>query len=116
MQRKRLKSEKQKLEKIKEKIHSTQHQMGNIVHRGPKPEFFIEIYKHESNCMLEKMKDANWAFTKELCIQLGKAKKPPQEIAELADNFMIILGQKEKGWKTFQVPLSSLVPSADLSH
>lgn len=53
--------------------------------------------------MLEQIKDANWAFTKDLCMQLGKAKKPSPEIADLAEKFMIILDQKENSWKMFQV-------------
>jgi hypothetical protein len=77
-----------KLEKYNSKMHLLQQQN--------------EIYSHESQVILEKIKDSNWAFTKECCQQIGKLKKPSTEITDLCEKFMYMLDQKEKSWKMFQ--------------
>ena len=63
----------------------------------------IEIYTHEANVVLEKMKDSNWAFTREVATGMNKIKKPSPEIEEIAGKFLLLLGQREQGWKFFQV-------------
>jgi len=52
---------------------------------------------------MERIKDSNWSFTKELSLSLLKIKKPTPEVLDLSDKFMILLEQKEVNWKTFQV-------------
>ena len=64
-----------------------------------------EIYTHECQVVMEKIKDSNWSFTKEVSLTILKIKKPIPEIIDLADKFMILLEQKEVNWKMFQVKL-----------
>ena len=65
--------------------------------------YILEIHKHELQIIMERIKDANWSFTKDLCLQIGKLKKPIPEVIDLAEKFMSVLDQKEKSWKMFQV-------------
>jgi len=64
-----------------------------------------EIYSHECQVVMERIKDSNWSFTKELSLTLLKMKKPTPEILDLSDKFMILLEQKEVNWKMFQASL-----------
>ena len=45
---------------------------------------------------MERIKDANWSFTKDLCFQIGKLKVPILEVVDLAEKLMSVLDQKEK--------------------
>ena len=58
---------------------------------------------------MERIKDSNWSFTKELSLTLLKMKKPTPEILDLSDKFMILLEQKEVNWKMFQVYFQTLL-------
>jgi len=51
--------------------------------------------------VLEKMKDSNWAFTKDVSLALAKTKKPNKELEDIAEKFMTVLEQREKSWKMF---------------
>ena len=51
----------------------------------------------------EKMKDANWEFTKETCASLGNVVNPSKELQELATKFMVMVDQKESSWSLFKV-------------
>lgn len=57
----------------------------------------------------ERMKDANWHFTKDLCSAIGKIKNPTKELSDLADKFMFMLDQKERSWKFFKVYCSIIM-------
>jgi len=58
---------------------------------------------------MERIKDSNWSFTKELSLSLLKIKKPTPEIQDLSDKFMILLEQKEVNWKMFQVSSPTII-------
>ena len=62
-----------------------------------------EIYRNELEVIIERIKDANWGFTREVCLEMGNIKKLTPEISMIAEKFMMILDQKEKNWKMFQV-------------
>ena len=51
------------------------------------------------------MKDANWEFTKAVCVGLGQVADPSKELQDLASKFMVMLGQKEASWSLFKVSL-----------
>lgn len=79
----------QKREKMETSIHSISQQ--------------LNMYKHETAVLKETIKDSVWMLNKETSEALLKIKKPSQESQCIAENFLIILNQKEVSWKTFQV-------------
>jgi len=83
-----IKTENARIEALTSKMHQLQQQ--------------TEIYTHECQVVMEKIKDSNWSFTKEVSLTILKIKKPIPEIIDLADKFMILLEQKEVNWKMFQ--------------
>lgn len=86
--KKSLKKEIDRLERISSQLSMTQQQ--------------IEMFQMETNSSLEKMKDANWSFTKEVCVALGKVKSPHPVMADVADKFMQMLEQRERSWAVFR--------------
>lgn len=63
----------------------------------------IEIHKCETQLVNEQIKDANWRFTKDICLQLAKIKKPAPDLVDVTAKFLILLERKEKTWHAFQV-------------
>ncbi len=58
------------------------------------------------------MKDANWEFTKDVCLSLGNVLEPSKELKDLATKFMIMVDQKECSWKLFKVNPSAITSPA----
>ena len=79
----------QKREKMEISIHSISQQ--------------LNMYKHETTVLKETIKDSVWMLNKETSEALLKIKKPSQESQCIAENFLILLNQKEVSWKAFQV-------------
>ena len=80
--RKKLKNTRETAEKITSTILLTKQQ--------------IDLFSQETNRALEGIKDTNWQFTKEMCIEIIKIKKPNNTLLEVVDKFMIILDQKDR--------------------
>jgi hypothetical protein len=73
----------------------------------------VELFTQETRAAEEKMKDANWEFTKEVCIALGSISAPSLQLQELANKFMSLIGQKECSWPLFKAPPSWPPPLRD---
>lgn len=50
---------------------------------------------------LERVKDANWEFTKEIAKQIAHIAQPDQNLQEVAHKFLVILDQKDLSWDVF---------------
>jgi hypothetical protein len=50
---------------------------------------------------LERVKDANWEFTKEIAKQIANISQPDQNLQEVAHKFLVILDQKDLSWDVF---------------
>lgn len=63
----------------------------------------IGLLTHEATILKENLKDYLWVLTKEVVDLSNKIKKPTQEMQYIAENFLVLLKQKETHWKAFQV-------------
>jgi hypothetical protein len=87
--RKQVLTSRERLERLSGQLHLTQQQ--------------IDLFKHETQTATEKIKDANWRFTKEICAELSKATEPSAALLEMSEKFMLLLDQQDRSWKTFKV-------------
>ena len=87
--RKQVLTSRERLERLSAQLHLTQQQ--------------IDLFKHETQAAVEKIKDANWHFTKEVCAELSKATEPSAALLDLSEKFMLLLDQQDRSWKTFKV-------------
>lgn len=87
----------------------------------------VDLFKHETQVAAEKIKDANWHFTKEICAELTAQTAPSQILNDLAEKFMLLLNQKDRSWSAFKVtpmqnilknfgPLKALMNSISADH
>ena len=93
--KKQLLAAKERLEKVTSHLHLTQQQ--------------VDLFKHETQAASEKIKDANWHFTKEVCAELCKQANPPQALIDLSEKFMLLLDQKDRSFNTFKVPSTQAI-------
>ena len=70
----------------------------------------------ESEMSSEQMKDSNWRFTKELCLNLAKIKNPTSVLIDLIEKFMFLLDQKEKTWKAFKATANNFAALKNLMN
>ena len=80
----------ERLERLSGQLHLTQQQ--------------IDLFKHETQTAVERIKDANWHFTKEACAELSRTSEPSAALLNLSEKFMLLLDQQDRSWKTFKVP------------
>lgn len=86
---KQLRSCRDRLERLSAQLHLTQQQ--------------IDLFKHETQSAVERIKDSNWHFTKDACAELSRLSEPSAALLDLADKFMLLLDQQDRSWKTFKV-------------
>lgn len=82
----------ERLERLSAQLHLTQQQ--------------IDLFKHETQAAVERIKDANWHFTKEACAELSRASEPSAALLDLSEKFMLLLDQQDRSWKTFKVAVT----------
>lgn len=98
--KKQLKSTKNRVDKINSSLHLTKQQ--------------IDLFTQETNRALEGIKDMNWQFTKEVCAEISKIKKPNSTLLNISDKFMLILDQKDRSWNTFKAVMKNFAPLKSL--
>lgn len=98
--RKKLKKTKERLDKVNSNLHLTKQQ--------------IDIFTQESNRALEGIKDTNWQFTKEICHEITKIKKPNSTLLDVSQKFMLVLDQKDRSWNTFKAVMKNFTPLKSL--
>ena len=89
--KKQLLAAKERLERVTSHLRLTQQQ--------------VDLFKHETQVAAEKIKDANWHFTKEVCGELTAQTAPSQTLNDLSEKFMLLLSQKDRSWGAFKVTL-----------
>ena len=98
--RKKLKSTKNRVDKLNSNIHLSKQQ--------------IDLFTKETNRALEGIKDMNWQFTKEICAEISKIKKPNSTLLDVSEKFMLILDQKDRSWLTFKAVMNNYAPLKSL--
>lgn len=91
--KKHLQSYRQRLERATARLHLAQQQ--------------VDLFRHETQVAKEKIKDASWSVTKEVCAELGKLSDPTEDLLDLVDRYMRLLDQRERSWKSFQTLVRS---------
>ena len=99
-QRKKLKKTQEKLEKVKSNLVLTQQQ--------------ISLFTQETNRALEGFKDTNWQFTRDVCADIAKIRKPNSTLLDLADKFLLMIEQKDRSWNSFKAVTKNFAPLKSL--
>jgi len=61
----------------------------------------IDLFSAETQMSQERVKDANWEFTKEVAKQVSSIAHPDPNLTEVATKFLVILDQKDLSWEVF---------------